>query len=233
MSEIGVFTPEQARLVWQDYLSRQQLAPPIRENFPQRRQIDEPSPHRVFIQNASGETMPAFGCGQITGTTTSGGVTVVTVTKPTTTDGEYLINSQFEIATGGNGWAYRFGTVIFTGTAASGIAEFRPVVSSWNIAEGPGPFVIFGAHNVVSNGLIGRIRGGGDQLFGFNLTADMAANSGAADIEQLNGASTPSFLEESTVYDPYGIFASLVNGANGLCVLRNGKYYIIQAACPA
>lgn len=44
MSEIGVFTPEQARLLWQDYQARRQLNPAISQNYPQpRKTIDRPT----------------------------------------------------------------------------------------------------------------------------------------------------------------------------------------------
>lgn len=78
-----------------------------------------------------------------------------------------------------------------------------------------------------------RFGGGalGSTLFAFELTADMASNSAAADISTLDGISTDS-LESSTVYDPQNIFSALENGATGLCIKQRGKYYIIQANCP-
>lgn len=39
MDDLGSFTPEQARALWQDYLSRQQLNPNASQNLPQRREI--------------------------------------------------------------------------------------------------------------------------------------------------------------------------------------------------
>lgn len=161
MEEVGAFTPDQARLLWLDYQERKQLNPQISQNFPQRRRLDEPSPHRVFVKNDSGEEVPSFGCMEITGTEEVGERTLVTVTKPTGTDGEYLFNSQFPIAIGENGWAYRFGVVIMLGTPPADIAQYRPIVSSWNVEEGSGPFVVFGEHTVVSGALIGRFVGGG------------------------------------------------------------------------
>jgi hypothetical protein len=39
---------------------------------------------------------------------------------------------------------------------------------------------------------------------------------------------------DETVRDPLGIFATLTAvGAAGICVLYKGKYYVIQAGCPA
>lgn len=169
MSEIGIFSPEQARLLWQDYLSRQQLTPQISQNYPRRRIIDEVSPHRVFVKSASGEEIPAYGCLQITGTEEYGGRTTLTVTKPTSTEGEYVFNSQFAIPIGEAGWAYRYGIVVMLGTppTVSG-TSYRPIGASWEIEEGTGPFVVFGDHNADPRGLIGRIqseRGGSHRIW--------------------------------------------------------------------
>lgn len=162
MDQIGVFTPEQARLLWQDYQERQQLPSQQRQYYPQRPQINEVSPHRVFVRNDSGETIPAYGCMQVTGTAVVGGQTVVTVDKPSTTDGEYLFCSQFSISAGGNGWAYRYGVVIMLGDppSAAGV-QYLPIVASWEIEEGSGPFLVYGDHNIDPRGLIGRIGGSG------------------------------------------------------------------------
>jgi hypothetical protein len=74
--------------------------------------------------------------------------------------------------------------------------------------------------------------GGGANLFAFELTGGMVSNSGPADISSIDGIATVS-LESSTVYDPQNIFATLGTGDTGLCIKQRGKYYIIQANCPA
>lgn len=53
MSEIGVFTPEQARELWQDYLSRKQLAPQVQKNYPMRREIVPGAPFRTVVLDAA------------------------------------------------------------------------------------------------------------------------------------------------------------------------------------
>ena len=164
MSEIGVFTPEQARLLWQDYQTRKQLPPQVSQSYPQRRTIDNVSPHRVPIKNTSAETMPAYGCGRITGTVTEAGRTTVMVEKPTSTDGEFIFNSQFEIAAGEVGWGYRYGVVVMLGDGVAPSAanvEYSPIVGSWDITEASGPFVVFGDDIDTTNGLIGRFIGSG------------------------------------------------------------------------
>jgi hypothetical protein len=160
VNDIGVFTPEQARSLWQDYQRRQQLTPQTSQNYPQRRPIDEVSPHRVPIKNTSAETMPAYGCGRITGTVTAAGRTTVMVEKPSSTDGEFIFNSQFEIAAGEVGWGYRYGVVVMRGDGVAPSAanvKYSSIVGSFDITEASGPFVVFGEDIDTTYGLIGRI----------------------------------------------------------------------------
>ena len=186
MDSIGVFTPEQARLLWQEYLSRQQLQSQLTKNYPQRRPLDEPSPHRVFVKNTSGEAIPAFACMQITGTAVYGERTVVNVTKPTTTDGVYLFNSPYEIAIDAAGWAYRFGVVVMLGVAPSEVnAAYQPIVGSWEIEEGGGPFTVFGTYEITPESttaaLIGRFgsAAGGGETIRFEIYAADCDNRSA------------------------------------------------------
>ena len=170
MKELAGFTPEQGRLLWQWYLSSRQQNPHIQQNFPQRRPIDEVSPHRVFVLNTEAEVIPPYACMRITGVDVVGGRTVVKVEKPSSVEGEFLFNSQFEIpvasgSSAGVGWAYRYGIVIALGNGTAPTAanvQYQPVVSTWTIEEGDGPFVVFGEHNVTTNAVIGRFTGGGD-----------------------------------------------------------------------
>lgn len=177
MDKVGVFTPEQAREMWQWYLSQKQLAPQLQKNFPQRRPIDEVSPHRAFVLNSdSYEAIPPYACMQITGTEQYLGRTVITVAKPTTLDGEYLFNSQFTIEASAAGWAYRFGVVVMLGSDSyadiTANAQYTPIVDSWEIEEGSGPFVVFGRHDANDKALIGRFgnSGGGGETMWFSIT---------------------------------------------------------------
>ena len=164
MDDIGVVSPELMRAMVDDFRRRQQLQPHISQNYPQRRPIDEPSPHRVFVRNDSAETCPAYGCLQITGVAVVGGMTVITIDKPSTLTGEYLFNSPYPIAAGGNGWAYRYGIVIALGNGTAPTAvnvTYQPVVSTWTIEESAGGFfTVFGEHNVATDAVIGRFDGG-------------------------------------------------------------------------
>ena len=177
MDQIGVFTPEQARELWQFYQSQKQLPAQLTKSFPQRRPIDEVSPHRVSVKNTTAETIPAFACMQVTGTAIYANQTVVNVEKPTTLDGEYLFNSPYQIEAGAAGWAYRFGVVVMLGAAPSEVnAAYQPIVGSWEIEEGGGPFTVFGTYEITPESttaaLIGRFgsAGGGGETIWFTIT---------------------------------------------------------------
>ncbi len=171
MEPIGVLPVEQMRDMYQWYLSQKQLPSQQTKNYPQRRPIDEPSPHRVFVYNTGSEIIPPYACMRIVGTRNINNVTAIDVEKPTSTDGEFLFNSQYPIAVPsstktGVGWAYRFGVVVMTGDDPSepGV-EYLPIVDSWEVEEGAGPFVVYGHHRANENGddraLIGKFSGGG------------------------------------------------------------------------
>jgi hypothetical protein len=103
---------------------------------------------------------------QITGTQQYAQRTVITVEKPTTLDGEYLFNSPYQIDAGSAGWAYRFGVVVMIGAAPSAPnVSYQPIVDSWEIEEGGGPFTVFGEYEITPDSttpaLIGRFAGGG------------------------------------------------------------------------
>ena len=189
---IGVFTPHQAQLLWQDYLTRQQLQPHVSKNFPQRRSVVDVSPHRVFVKNTEAETIPPYACMQITGVEVVGGRTAVTVSKPTTTDGKYLFNSQYEIkqvAEGvtGVGWAYRFGVVIALGDEPAEAGDlFGPIVGSWEIEADGDLFENWGRHDADSRALIGRISGGsggGGEFIAFNIVSVDCDGDGTWQVE--------------------------------------------------
>jgi len=181
--EAAWFTPEQGRLLWQDYLSRQQLQSQLTKNYPQRRPIDEPSPHRVFVLNTTEETIPPFACLRVIGTEVVGERTALKVEKPTSTSGEFLFNGPYPIEAPadavpateetdaipeklGVGWAYRYGVVVMLGNPPSEPnVSYGPIVDSWEIEEGDGPFTVFGEYEITPDSetaaLIGRFAGGG------------------------------------------------------------------------
>ena len=162
--------------------------------------------------------MPAYGCGRITGTETVAGRTTVTIEKPTSTDGEFVFNSQFEIAAGSVGWGYRYGIVVMLGDGVAPTAanvEYSPVVSSWDITEASGPFVVFGEDIDATDGLIGRFAGGGGgthriyfEVTGYECISDTEVELTVTAIWYTGGctATIPGFdsYDEATVIDPCG-----------------------------
>jgi hypothetical protein len=184
MDAIGVLPPEQMRELWQWYQSQKQLPAQLTKSFPQRRPIDEVSPHRAFVLNSDTyEAIPPFACMQITGTQIYGGRTVITVEKPTTIDGEYLFNSPYPIEAGKAGWAYRFGVVVMLGQPPSEAnVSFQPIIDSWEVEEGGGPFTVFGDYKITpestTSALIGRFGsvGGGGETMWFTIQEVLCPN---------------------------------------------------------
>lgn len=206
MDQIGVFTPEQARELWQWYQSQKQLAPQLTKNFPQRRPLDEVSPHRAFVKNTEAEAIPPYGCMRVTGTEQYLDRTVITVEKPTLLTGEFLFNSPYEIESGAAGWAYRFGVVVMLGNnAESGVdieagTLYQPIVGSWEIEEGGGPFVVFGRHDASDKALIGRFTGGGDVELSHGVILEVC-NAGCSTyrVQRIHRYLTPTCDEESGI----------------------------------
>jgi len=172
MRRIGVTSPENLYAMFQDFLTRQQLGPQLRYNYPNRRPIEEVSPHRVKVKNDTEETIPAYACMRITGVEVVGGQTCIKVEKPSSTEGEFLFNSQYAIeaeavatetepAKTGVGWAYRYGVVTMLGDEPTEPgAAFGPIVGSWEIEEGGDKFVVFGRHDFSERALVGRFNAG-------------------------------------------------------------------------
>ena len=191
--EIGIFTPEQARLLWSDYQERKQLHPSLQKNYPLRRAIDEPSPHRVFVKNTEEEEMPAYACVEILGTDIVGDRTVVEVCKPTKIGAKYLFIGDFAIPAEdeeeelyGLGWAFRFGVVRMLGAPPATPRQYRPIVGSYEIEEGAGPFTVYGDDDIGEDVLIGR----------FDANFAMLGRAGVGGIST-SSASTVTLYDES------------------------------------
>ena len=184
--------------------------------------------------------MPAYGCGRITGTATVAGRTTVTIEKPTSTDGEFVFNSQFEIAAGSVGWGYRYGIVVMLGDGVAPTAanvEYSPIVSSWDITEASGPFVVFGTDIDTTDGLIGRIGAPTSAVVTevrFQIvSSDPTTFTGLAQILAWDYGFTQSEIPAATVgytiitiCDPMGCFLNEPNteltGRQGVATYRQG-----------
>lgn len=154
----GGLSPQQMLLVWN---TTQQLLQSGLLKKRSRPEQDIAGAHRVFVRNASGYTVPPFGCMQVAGTEEYSGRTVITVTRPTSLCGEYVFNSEFEIPNGEPGWAYSHGQVRMIGSAGTyeSCKRFAPIVGSFEVEEGPGPFLVYGADSSYDGAVRGRIVG--------------------------------------------------------------------------
>ena len=248
MDQIGAFTPEQARLLWQDFLTRRQQNYTLTANYPIRKPIYEEQTHRVFVKNTEAEAIPPYACMRVTGVATVGEQTVITVEKPSSTDGEFLFNSQFEIpventANGvfGIGWAYRYGVVIMLGeppTAAS--VTYGPQVDSWEVIEGSGPFVVYGVHDADDRGLIGRFAGGAADVY-VVLDEDLpAATAGAAltspgqataSVYEINGSGDLADTGNNIEVYNYFEHIEVLSGTLGVAKMTSGRWRLASADC--
>lgn len=70
----------------------------------------------------------------------------------------------------------------------------------------------------------------GMELYRFTLNVALTTGTADADILLMDGTDT---LIDDDVLDPLGIFSTLGIHDAGLCLKYQGKYYVIQAPCPA
>ena len=157
--EIGSFTPEQTRIIW-DEVNRAMAAASLK-NKKTPRVTDDYGAHRVLFKNETGEEIPAFACIEVFGMVEENERTFVRVRKVSTICGEYVFNSQFAVDPDGFGWAYAFGLIRMRGTASAFTAckRYGPTVGSWDVSEKPGPFLVYGEDNTTEGALRGRIVG--------------------------------------------------------------------------
>jgi hypothetical protein len=227
MTDIAVFTQQQAREVW-DTIKLLRSSGVLR-NLSSFARPDDPGIHHVWIKNTSGEEIPAFACMQIDGTSVVGALTYVDVVKPTKTDGNYIFNHDNAIASGGYGMALPWGVIRMLGTAAAvENRNYGATVGAWTIQQEPsGPFVVYGDDNTLTNVHRGRIGNDAGKLVRFALLASLSTGTASATIKDMAGAT----IATEDVLDPEAIFDELDIGDTGLAIAQGGKYYVIQAAC--
>lgn len=232
---IGVYDPDTARIVLETvrYLraSGFVITPPAGGS-----QVVQPAPD-IYIRNDSGAEIPPWGCVQTSGTVDAGGQNYVTVTKPVDAVGSagwYLFNGVAPIANGEYGVAYDGPLVrmLTDGTSVSCGAMWQPVVGAYTVTDGGELFTAVGDDDIGSNVMRAFCYRGasGATLYRFTLNANFNTGTADADIIEMGGTDTTI---DANVLDPLGIFATLLNGDAGLCILQGGSYYAIQAPCPA
>jgi hypothetical protein len=203
------------------------------------RELQQATP--IFVRNDSGEQVPAFACLQSTGTVESGGQNYIKIDKPadtTGTSGAYLFNGVAPIEPGGFGVAHDGPVVRMLSSTSTSGAKLVPVVGSWTVAAGDGPFTAIGADDIGSGVIrasVAGIGGGGAIFYGFTLSSSgfLTTTTATATIYALTGSGFGSIIESgATIYDSAGWALGVPSGTNGLCIKQGGLYYAIQAACP-
>lgn len=122
------------------------------------------------------------------------------------------------------------GPVFRVKTTAPSATRVGPKTSGWDAqASSSGNYAVIGTDAILTDTLCVLFDPLVTPHFLFTLLEDMDSNPNAnATIFTMEDVE----LEDDEVQDPLGIFAELENGARGICVLQNGKYWILQAECP-
>lgn len=146
-----------------------------------------PDTNPILFRNDSGETIPAYGCMQVTGTLdVTDSYNYIQVTKPvdeTGANGFYLFNGPNTVADGKYGTAQQGHVVraLSDGTTVTAATQSRgPVAGQWYIGTTANTWVVAGADDVATD--IIRILFGSNNYRGFAVTpgGGIAACSGSA-----------------------------------------------------
>jgi len=185
----------------------------------------------ILVKNTEASVIPAYGCMEVVTTVDESGQAYITVKKPTSSGVLFLFNGHFEIEASGYGEAQRgpvYRVYKSTGTVTMG-NRWAPTPSQYYLTKGAGAYVVCGSDDIGTD-VFRVMRDDVARLYRFTLNATLASGTADADILEMDGTDTNI---DATVRDPLGIFAALtaVNSA-GLCLYQDGKYYVIQAACP-
>lgn len=137
---IGYTTPENMRLILE--VVRYMQAAGFISRDGQRGDYSPKPPTPIYVQNDSGEEIPAYACMQVTGTIESSGQNYLVVNKPvdsTMDDGAYVFNMETPIEIDGNGTATS-GPVFrakYTGTITP-TALYAPTAAQWYLTKNGG-----------------------------------------------------------------------------------------------
>jgi hypothetical protein len=188
------------------------------------------------VKNTESSIIPAYGCMQVDGMVSEGPSDdlrrYVKVKKPTSSGTLFLFNGHAAIEANGYGAAQTgpiYRVYKSTGTVTLG-NRWAVTTSQYYLTKGAGPYVVVG-EDAIATDVFRVVRDDVARLYRFTLNESLADGTADADILEMDGTDTGI---DDTVRDPVGIFATLtaVNAA-GLCLYQDGKYWVIQAACPA
>lgn len=146
----GVFRPDTAREIlssFQQLKSSGLLAPGVLQSLIRGRPEFTEEPKK--FTNASSDIIPPYACMQIVGTETIGGQTFLQVDQPVDTTGDagpYIFNWHYPVEQTKQGIAqkHRILRAYSTGGTVTTGDSWRPVVGSWAIESGSGPFTACG-----------------------------------------------------------------------------------------
>mgnify|MGYP000235827846 CR=1 FL=1 len=171
-------------------------------------QVSPTMPTPAPFRNDSGETIPAYGCMQVTDTEEVGSDNLLVVDKPDDADGTsgwYVFNGPWEVVEDDFGTA-QLGPIL-RGYKSSGAItageRWAPVSGQWYLAQVDGGiFAALGADDVADDVLKVMQTGGGGQQAGYALTpvggiGGMTESSGV----YTRGSATCDLFEEDSSQD--------------------------------
>lgn len=233
MTELGAYSPGTAREILDAFrrLKASGLLDKARPAEPLR-----PIPAPIWVENVSGEEIPAYACMQVTGTVDGGDRTYLEVDKPGDAiglGGGYVFNGPNAIATGKRGVAHAGPHVRAQGDGSTCTAGqgWAPQKNSWEVTQQDGgDFQAIGDDSLGTNVVRIFTHAGSRGLYQFTLTSGWSVGSDAdADISFMDSTSTGT---NAKVNDPKGIFSTLTSGDGGYCQLMGGRLWAIQSPCP-
>jgi hypothetical protein len=172
MSDIGVYTPETAKLVLEvvRYLKANGFVIEPGGRKPQFVPPDAP----VYIRNDSGLVVPPFACCQVTGTVDVGGQNYLTIDQPADVTGEggwYVFNGIAEIEAEADSYGIAYdGPLVRMLTDGSTITagdRWQPMVNAWTVEPGGSLFIAAGADDIeadVMRAFIASVGGSGQTI---------------------------------------------------------------------
>lgn len=151
---VGFYDPPTAERIWRavQWLERSGFM----TGKGQKQQFNPPPERPIYVKNVSGFVIPMFGCVQAIDTTMMNDQCFLNVTRPVDNTGEagpYFLNLFHEIPAVNSQGEFQYGLVT-DGPHANALSpdldagtQLRPVVDSFELEEGSGPFIMIGPND--------------------------------------------------------------------------------------